>query len=78
MLLDPSANLIEFLDQVAKCDGTVLLQTPQGDSLNLRSELCRFIFMCASTNKNLLRDADIQCSCSADYQLLEKYLLCSR
>lgn len=75
MRLNPSANLLEFLEQVAKCEGTVLLQTPQGDALNLRSELCRFIFMCASTNKNLLQDADIQCSCSTDYQLLEKYLL---
>lgn len=78
MLLNPNANYFDFLEQVSNCSGTVLLQTPQGDILNLRSELCRFIFACAATNKTLLSGAEIQCACQEDYLLLTPFLLDDR
>lgn len=78
MRLNPNANYFDFLEQIPNCNGTVLLQTPQGDILNLRSELCRFIFACAATNKTLLSGAVIQCDCQEDYVLLAPFLLDER
>ena len=45
MHLSHSTNLLAFLKQAKNCKGVVLLRTAQGDSLDLRSELCQLIAM---------------------------------
>ena len=43
MRLRSEADIQEFLDTVASCEGDVYLKSPEGDIFNLKSSLSRYI-----------------------------------
>ena len=47
MYLKYPLNTVDFFRAIDCCQGEVLLQTREKDILNLRSQLCRFIFAVA-------------------------------
>ena len=74
MPLKQEIDLFTFFRAVDQCQGTVEVTTPEGDCLNLRSQICRFLFSVDSCRHRILSCAQIQCSNSEDYALLRKYI----
>lgn len=74
MHIKQSANLVEFLRIVNTCLGDVLFSTKDGDLLNLKSELSRYVFAALTPNTELLYSAVITCKDDRDYIRLEEYL----
>ena len=50
MKLKKDANLPDFLRTVAQCKDDVYFKTTQGDVLNLKSELSKYIFLAAAAS----------------------------
>lgn len=44
MTLKPDASIPRFLQAAQVCNGQVWFNTPEGDKLNLKSALSRFVF----------------------------------
>jgi hypothetical protein len=74
MKLDLNSNLSKFLHAVTHCEGDVFFTTPDGDVLNLKSELCRYVFAYIASNPGLLQRGDIQCKSENDLSILAAYL----
>lgn len=74
MHIKHSANLLEFLKTVNSCESDVLFTTKDGDVLNLKSELSRYVFAALTPNTELLYSAVIICKDDRDYIRLEEYL----
>ncbi len=74
MILINRSKVSEFLDAVFLCQGSVCLCTDQGDSLNLKSELSKYMFAMLLTKPELLNNAWIDCEHSEDLQRLSVYL----
>jgi hypothetical protein len=74
MLLKSEINLTDFLKEVTKCNGEVLFETNEGDSLNLKSVLSQYIFAAISGNPSILLNGHVICKDKNDYEVLEDYL----
>lgn len=75
MLLKQDLDLMAFFRAVDQCRGTVEVTTPEGDCLNLKSQICRFLFSVDNCRAHILSCAQIQCRDSEDYRLLQEYIL---
>ena len=73
MHIKRSANLLDFLKAINICEADVLFCTKEGDVLNLRSELSRYVFAAIAPNAELVYSAEIICKNEQDYALLEAY-----
>ena len=51
MKLKSSLDLERFFTAVRHCQGRVTFETEEGDSLNLKSALCLFVFTAASRDR---------------------------
>lgn len=60
----------QFMRAVDRCRGLVLLKTARGDTLNLKSDLSRFVFVSAFGNTNLMLDATLELTDPGDYACL--------
>ncbi len=67
-------NVMDFLRQVQKCGSEVLFETPEGDSIALKSTLSQYIFCTIAQNKALLQSGSVRFSDRADEELLKDYL----
>lgn len=74
MRLKKHTKTTAFLAAVNRCSGDVILDTAEGDSLNLKSQLCRYIFAVASSNASFFESATVTCSESSDYTILRDFL----
>ncbi len=74
MYLKQAINSVAFFKAIDCCQGEVLLHTKEKDVLNLRSQLCRFVFAVALSEGSLFADARVECSDPSDYLLLQDYL----
>lgn len=76
MRLNKDCSFSAFLQAVDACAGAVTFETPEGDVLNLKSQLSKFIFLAAVSSESLcaLTDGQVLCTAAADYALLEAYL----
>lgn len=74
MHLKPSIDIIQFLEQTAKCQGEVLFTTTEGDRINLKSTLSRYVFIFLSSCPDTIADGLIVCSDNNDLLYLENYL----
>lgn len=63
-----------FLKNVQKCSGEVLLVTPEGDQLNLKSTLSQFVFAAAISGSLDLSDAKLILADPEDAVLLEVFV----
>lgn len=75
MKLNPSCDFAHFLNTISQCSGDVLFETTEGDVLNLKSELCRYIFAVVASKPHLLETGTLTCKKPQDGELLKKYLL---
>lgn len=74
MKLKEYIDLIDFLSAVANCHGDVWFETPDGDRLNLKSELCKYLFATISNDDSIVGNAFIRCNDESDYQLIADYI----
>ncbi len=75
MKLNPNCDFANFLEIVQQCSGDVLFSTPEGDVLNLKSELCRYIFAVVVSTPRLLETGEVVCRNEDDAVLLRPFLL---
>lgn len=75
MKLNSNASISRFLQDVQKCRGEVWFTTPEGDNLNLKSALSRFVFAAAPSEQLEALNGDIRVQDDGDLPLLEAYLL---
>lgn len=78
MYLKHSADLINFLKAVNQCQEDVSFVTKEGDILNLKSGLSRFIFATLTPNAELLYSSRIVCKNSEDTHRLADFLTASQ
>ena len=74
MYLKYPLNTVDFFRAIDSCQGEVLLYTKEKDILNLRSQLCRFIFAVALSEQSFFAGTRVECSDTSDYALLQDYL----
>lgn len=76
MKLKPDAVLADFLQEVARCEGEVYFETTEGDILNLKSQLSKYIFLAAaaSQKETFLPVGRITWDLKADHKLLQAFL----
>lgn len=67
-------DLIQFLRAVELCEGEVEFYSGQGDILNLKSILSRYLFAALTGKKNLLSGGWIRCEKSQDRKLLDQFI----
>lgn len=75
MKLKKNINYSEFFRTVQTCEGEVILETPEGDQLNLKSTLSQFVFTAAICGKLSFADASIRVEDGYDINLLRKYTM---
>lgn len=77
MRLRPDVDLANFLIAVGKCTGEVTFTTPEGDFLNLKSILSRYVFVAAILHPELLTDGSVICRNPSDIELLRDFVVLS-
>jgi len=60
MRIRTDINVMDFLKQVQKCGSEVLFETPEGDSIALKSTLSQYIFCTIAQNIPLLKSGSIR------------------
>lgn len=73
MRLRENIKLEAFIQAVSDCQGEVLYRTEEGDCLNLKSALSRFIFLSMIEGYQNLRSGHVVYS-EADVPLLQEFL----
>lgn len=67
-------DAFDFLRTVRTCSGDVIFRTREGDVLNLKSQLCMYLFAAASTHSEIMERGVITCADGADYEALARFL----
>lgn len=75
MRLKPTCDFSHFLDAVEACNEDVYFVTKDGDRLNLKSELCRYIFAVVAANPRLLENGELECKSDMDLERFREFLL---
>ena len=75
MYLKHPIDAVAFFKRIDLCQGDVLLHTRENDTLNLRSQLCRFVFAVAISGNSFFEGARVECTEAADYAVLGDYLI---
>ena len=68
-------NVPQFFTMVDKCKGTVELITKEGDRLNLKSNLCKYISFSEIFSDSGLKEIELRFSEPEDVGLLINYLM---
>lgn len=74
MQLREEINIMDFLAAVKKCQGEVLFETEDGDSLNLKSLLSEYLFSMVASNRNYILSGQVICRIKEDYGLLADFI----
>lgn len=74
MGLKKDVNFEQFLRSVNECESDVLFCTKEGDVLNLKSMLSRFVFASLTMDAEILDTATIVCENKEDESILAQYL----
>lgn len=73
MKLKESVDVNTFLAATEKCSGDVFFHTPEGDILNVKSMLTRYVVVSVCKPSELFR-AKVICINEEDYSVLSEYL----
>lgn len=65
---------IRFFREIESCKADVWFMTQEGDRLNLKSALSKYLFASISSQEKLLKDGRIECEAAEDYRTLEQFL----
>lgn len=75
MKLRTDISLVEFLRQAGDCRDNVYFETPEGDRLNIKSQLSKFVFLAAvSAEEDVIRNGEIVFDDEQDQEILRLYL----
>lgn len=74
MHIKPDINVMDFLRQTRKCTSEVLFETPEGNSIALKSTLSQYVFCTIAENSSLLQSGSIRFFRESDKELLKDYL----
>jgi hypothetical protein len=66
MKLRNVTNITQFLETVDSCKGDVYLTTPQGDRLNLKSQLTKMLAMTSVFDTAEIKEMDLEFSDPSD------------
>lgn len=75
MKLKKNIAAADFLNQVDYCQGDIYYKTSEGDQLNLKSQLSKYLFLVAvnAPDSANLSEGEIVVN-QSDYELLKEYL----
>lgn len=73
MKLKETVDISSFLSATEKCAGDVFFHTPEGDILNVKSLLSRYVVV-SVCKPGELQQAKIVCTNEDDYSVLSDYL----
>lgn len=73
--LKSNIDVSEFLKSVRQCQGEVEFHTSEGDILNLKSTLSKYLFIAVSTDPGIFDNGVICCQKDSDYTIIERFLL---
>lgn len=73
MKLKENCDIVAFLHAVQQCRGEVFLVTKEGDRLNLKSTLSRYVFAVIAENGKLMAESRVECG-EPDRKVLEAYI----
>lgn len=74
MRLKQDFNIPEFLSAVKGCDGEVFFNTPEGDSLALRSSFCQYIFCGLVETSDTFYEAELAFENDSDKEKLLEFI----
>lgn len=60
--LKPQINMVLFLRAVECCDGEVCFESGEGDILNLKSQLSKYLFLTVTPDAEYLMRGKITCT----------------
>lgn len=70
MKLTNVTNVESFFEAVDKCQGDVYLTTQEGDRLNLKSQLTKFLTLSTVFQSSLIKEMDLELSCPEDVAIM--------
>lgn len=73
MKLRENVTVAELLRQVRLCRDEVEFRTPEGDCLNLKSELSKYLFAVICEKRELMEQGTLICKNEEDRQALMAY-----
>lgn len=65
----------DFMEALDSCKGDVFLETPEGDSLNLKSKLCQIMGIANILKGAKVSEATLRCTNQEDESLLFRFNL---
>lgn len=74
MYLKEDTDVTKFLTAVSHCEGDVHFCTKDGDRLNLKSELMRFVFVAQMRNQVFLYESSIELMKTSDFPTIADYV----
>ncbi len=74
MKIRKETDIVAFLKQVLSCRGRVEFLTAQGDRLNLKSSLARYILAALCVNREISDSGEVLCENEEDCALLMQYM----
>lgn len=72
--LKSNINMVYFLQAVDHCDGDVYFEDTEGDHLNLKSQLCKYLFLTLKLGEEPLSHGQISC-CPEDAGHLSEFIV---
>lgn len=69
------SNIEGFFDVIDKCKGKVELVTGEGDRLNLKSNLCKYVSIAKLFSDGTVKEMEIVASEPDDLNLLLNYMI---
>ncbi len=69
--IKPNAPVSAFLNALDDCRGEIIFRSAQGDTLDLKSQLCKYLFL--TIPKDRTAQGTVSCT-EADYDILRDYL----
>ena len=68
-------NIDKFFETIDRCDGVVELLTPEGDRLNLKSQLCKYLALAKIFSDGKIKEIEIICHEPKDVEKLIEYMV---
>ena len=65
-------NIDKFFSEIDKCQGNVELLTKEGDRLNLKSNLCKYVSLAKIFGEGKIKEIEIICHDPKDVERLIK------
>lgn len=74
MKLRKKIDYIKFLNSINECEEDVFFCTTEGDRINLKSMLSKYLFSAIIGNSELISQGQVECKAEADYEKLKEFL----